>query len=144
MGFVRDAKAGGGDVHLVPDSPVLLIGDANLVGHAQQRETLVTGRIVHTDAFGPQFGPDWDGTAFTDLQPRHTDDPLTSTWYGNTFSPGRLDYVVFSDAVLEVGNRFVLFTPEMPDSSLARYGLRADDVLVASNHLPLVVDLVWR
>ncbi len=140
MAFVRDVKSGEGAVRLNPGTPIALVGDANLVGHAQQRVTLLAGDIVNVDQFGPEFAPDWDDTPFTDLLPRHTHRPVTFTWYGGDFSAGRLDYVVYSDAVLDVGNRFVLFTPEMPDTALARYGLEWDDTLVASDHLPVVVD----
>ncbi len=44
--------------------------------------------------------------------------------------------------MLEAANRFVLFTPHLPKESLARYGLEWDDVLMASDHLPVVVDFV--
>ncbi len=140
MAFVRDAKLGQAAVQLSPGTPVALVGDANLVGHAQQRVTLLAGDIVNVDQFGPPSLPDWDDTPFADLLPRHTHRPVTFTWYGDDFSAGRLDYVVYSDAVLGVGNRFVLFTPEMPDTTLAKYGLEWDDTLVASDHLPVVVD----
>ena len=69
---------------------------------------------------------------------------MTFTWYGRDFPPGRLDYVVYSDAVVGVGNRFVLFTPELPDEALARYGLRRDDTSRATDHLPVVADFVLR
>jgi exonuclease III len=144
MAFVRDAKSGSGAVHLASETPIALVGDANLVGHAQQRITLLAGDIVNVNQFGPTFTTDWDGTPFADLLPRHTHRPVTFTWYGEEYSAGRLDYVVYSDAVMEVGNRFVLFTPEMPDSALARYGLRRDDTLVVSDHLPVVADFAPR
>jgi endonuclease/exonuclease/phosphatase family metal-dependent hydrolase len=144
MAFVRDAKSGSGTVHLAPETPIVLVGDGNLVGHAQQRTTLLAGDIVNVDQFGPTFTPDWDGTPFADLLPRHTHRPVTFTWYGEEYSAGRLDYVVYSDAVMEVGNRFVLFTPEMPDTALAGYGLRRDDTLVVSDHLPVVADFAPR
>ena len=142
MSFVRDARSPGGEIDLEPDTPIVLIGDANLVGYAQQRNTLLTGEIVNLEEFGPSFAPDWDGTSFEDLMPRHTHRPVTFTWSGRDFSPGRLDYVVYSDAVLKVGNRFVLFTPEMPGEVLEQYGLLRDDTSVATDHLPIVVDFV--
>ncbi len=142
MAFVRDARAKGGDLDLAPGTPIIILGDPNLVGEARQRRTLLTGAIVNLDQHGPSFAPDWDGSAFADLKPRHTHRPLTFTWYGRRFSPGRLDYVAYSDSVLEAANRFVLFTPHLPRQALARYNLRRDDVLTATDHLPVVVDFV--
>ena len=144
MAFVRDAKSPGGEFDLEPNTPMVLIGDANLVGYAQQRRTLLAGDIVDTDQFGFAFAPDWDGSQFRDLMPVHTHAPLTFTWYGESFSPGRLDYVVYSDAVVDVGNGFVLFTPGMPEAALSRYGLMRDDTHTATDHLPVVADFVFR
>ena len=39
---------------------------------------------------------------------------------------------------------FVLFTPEMPAGVLQAAGLRPDDSLTASDHLPVVGDFVVR
>lgn len=142
LAFVRDAETPGGSIDVAPGTPMLLVGDANLVGDARQRRTLVEGAIVDEARFGPSFAPDWDGTAFADLTPRHTHRNLTFTWYGEDYSPGRLDYVVYSDSVVSVGNSFVLFTPDMDDETLARNGLERDDVLTASDHLPVVADFV--
>lgn len=142
--FVRDAKSPGGQLDLEPNTPMVLIGDANLVGFAQQRRTLLSGDIVNTDEFGLAAAPDWDGSRLADLIPRHTHRPVTFTWYGDSFSPGRLDHVIYSDAVLDVANRFVLFTAEMPDAALMRYGLQRDDTRLLGNHLPVVADFVFR
>ncbi len=142
MAFLRDAMTPGGVLDVDRGTPILLIGDANLVGDRRQRETLLTGEISDVEKFGPAFRPDWDGTSFTDLMPRHTHRRLAFTWFGRDYSPGRLDYVIYSDAVLSIGNRFVLYTPHMPPDVLQAYGLERDDVLRATNHLPVVADLV--
>ena len=142
MAFVREAKAAGGVLDLAPQTPIVLLGDMNMVGFAQQLNTLLAGQIVNTGAFGPSFAPDWDGSPLADLRPRHVALPMTFTWYNeaSSFHPGRLDFIVYTDSVLEPGNRFVLFTPAMPADSLAAYGLQPDDATFASDHLPVVGD----
>ncbi len=144
MAFVRDAKEPGGVIDLEPNTPIVLMGDMNLVGYSQQLKTLLTGDIVNTDEYGPPFAPDWDGTDFKDLLPRHTHLPMTFTWYNTDdwFWPGRLDYFVYSDAVAGVGNNFVLFTPGMPSRFRAPYHLKSNTTTKASDHLPVVCDFV--
>ncbi|TKJ42455.1 hypothetical protein CEE37_01875 [candidate division LCP-89 bacterium B3_LCP] len=144
MAFIRDAKEPGGELELEENTPILITGDMNFVGYAQQLVTMVTGQIYFTGPFGPPFDPDWDGTDFTDLTPRHTDTPFYFTWYNDWsyYTPGRFDFMIYSDSVLEAWNNFVLFTPGMSPDSLAANGLQADDVLDASDHLPVVCDFV--
>ena len=141
MAFIREAKATGGVLDLAPETPIVLLGDMNMVGFARQLNTLLTGQIVNTE-FGPSFDPDWDDTPLADLMPRHVALPMTFTWYNenSNFHPGRLDFIIYTDSVLEPGNRFVLFTPAMPADSLAAYGLQPGDATFASDHLPVVGD----
>ncbi|MBC8382579.1 MAG: T9SS type A sorting domain-containing protein, partial [Candidatus Cloacimonetes bacterium] len=51
-----------------------------------------------------------------------------------------LDFMIYSDYVLSSERKFVLFTPEMLADTLNVYGLYADDVTNASDHVPLVSD----
>ena len=141
MAFIRDAKEPGGVLTLEEYTPILITGDLNLVGDAQQLETLITGDIINPQ-FGPDFSPDWDGSDFGDLCARLTDLPMFYTWYSATSSyyPGRLDFMIYSDYVLNSEHKFVMFTPEMLADSLSAYGLYADDVTDASDHVPLVPD----
>ncbi len=142
MAFLRSAITEGGNVDLDDGTPVILFGDMNLVGYAQQLKTLLTGEIVNTGEFGAAFAPDWDGTALADLVPRHATLPMTFTWYNedSSFHPGRLDFLIYTDSVLKPGSRYVLFTPELHPDTLASYGLSPTDVTVASDHLPVVGD----
>ena len=142
MAFVRDAKAQGGVLTLAPDTPILIVGDMNLVGKAQQLQTFLNGEIVNHGMYGHSFQPDWDGTPLADLDPRHTNWPLTFTWYSvrSAYNPGRLDYMIYTDSVLKPLDKFVLFTPEMNPDSLAAFGLQATDATTASDHLPVVGD----
>jgi endonuclease/exonuclease/phosphatase family metal-dependent hydrolase len=142
MAFIRDAKAGSREPELIQDTPIVIVGDMNFVGDSRQPNTLITGEIVNTSTYGPWFSPDWDGSDLADALPRHTDSPMTYTWDddGSSYWPGRLDYIVYSDAVLEIGNTFVLSTRELSEDTLATYSLREDDTPVASDHLPVVAD----
>ena len=145
MAFIREAKQPGAGLNLPENTPVLIVGDMNLVGYAQQLETLLTGEIVNHNEFGESFTPDWDGTDYTDLLPRHTNMSLFFTWYAeySSYSPGRLDFIIYSDSVIEPVRSFVLFTPGMQHDSLDASGLISDDAIVASDHLPVVGDFVY-
>ena len=146
MAFIRDAKASGGVLTLQPDTPIMIVGDMNLVRDAQQLTTLLTGQIINTGQFGPSFNPDWDGSDFTDLFPRHVNLPMFYTWYNETssYSPGRLDFMIYSDSVIDSVHSFVLFTPAMSTDSLTAYNLQIDDAILASDHLPVVADFVLK
>ena len=137
---LRDRRADG---TLAEGTPVVLAGDMNLVGERRQLETLLTGAIVNTDRFGEGGPPDWDGTAFADAAPPTTGLPTTATWFNDaeSFWPGRLDYIVYSDAMLGAGRAFALHTPSLTDEERARYGLAPADSDV-SDHLPVVADFV--
>lgn len=148
MAFIREAKAAGGVLDIAPNTPIILIGDFNLVGASQQLKTLLTGEIINTAQFGAGFRPDWDGSDFADLTPRHVASPNFFTWLNpsGSFSPGRLDYMIYSNSVLDVTNSFALFTPEMPGDSLAAYHLLTNDTEAAnsSDHLPIIGDFALK
>ena len=142
MAFVRDAKEPGGILTLSQNNPIIIVGDMNLVGFAQQRKTLLTGDIVNEDQYGSDFIPDWDGTGLEDTKPFTTNLPATFTWYdeGNSFSPGRLDYIVYTNSIIQEKNSFALFTKRLPADTLTRYDLVTSDAVTASDHLPIVSD----
>ena len=145
MAFIRDSKSGT-EFNIEQNTPIIVMGDMNLVGLAQQQITLLTGDIVNENSFGPDFNPDWDGTSFEDLKPMNPGLPTTFTWYssGSSFSAGRLDYMVYSGSVLIAKNNFALHSLEMDTDSLARYGLDKNDTITASDHLPLVGDFEFK
>lgn len=146
VAFIRDARTEGGDIDLPDDAPIVVAGDMNFVGDDRQPHTLRTGQIAQIQQFGAPIAPDWDETDLLDLAPPLTGLPMNFTWYSaeSSFPPGRLDYIFITDSVLEVERDFVLFTPAMRDAELARYDLRAEDALTASDHLPVVADLRAR
>ncbi|MEL6252339.1 MAG: endonuclease/exonuclease/phosphatase family protein [Bacteroidota bacterium] len=142
MAFIRDAKNGTGLINLANNSPIILAGDMNLVGLNQQVQTLLTGDISDEATYGNAFTPDWDNSPLDDVKPPITDYPLTMTWYNenSSFSPGRLDYIVYSGSVIHLKNSYTLFSPALSQSDLNAYNLQANDVVRASDHLPLVAD----
>ncbi len=116
------------------EAPVfrVLAGDLNLVGTRPPLDVL-RGAL------------DTDGTAMEISDAYVLGDTTITTWRedANAFTPGRLDYMVFSDASLSTANAFVLDTRRLSDAALARIGLdRADSA--ASDHMPVVVDLLPR
>lgn len=145
--WIRELQSPGGR-ELVPGTPIVIAGDMNLVGPARQLEILLSGRIVNQALYGPSHLPDWDGSALADVMPYHTTGREAYTWrsidrYASSFTPGRLDYIFYSDSVLKLGNHFVLCTPEMSPEELAAAGLEAYNTEVASDHLPVVADFIF-
>jgi endonuclease/exonuclease/phosphatase family metal-dependent hydrolase len=140
--YLRDAKSGVGEFQVPEGTPIVMMGDANLVGLARDRRVLQYGDIVDTITHGPGALPDWDDTPLVDLVPRLTHRPQAFTWHGDDFPPGRLDYVFYSDATLGIGNRFVLHTPSVPQETLVEWNLAVEDTDVVTDHLPVVADVM--
>lgn len=146
MEFIREAKAGNGPIPIAANTPIVILGDMNLVGDRRQLETLLSGDIDDESSYGSDFKPDWDGNDLLDSHPYTTGVPFSYTWYnqGSSFSPGRLDFLIYSGSNLMLQNGYSLFTPALPQDSLNTYNLFADDAVIASDHLPVVVDFEFR
>lgn len=144
--FILDAKTSGGSIDLPENTPFIYGGDLNLVGFSQQLSTLMTGDIQNTSTYGQGGMPDWDNTEVTDLINLHTEQPFSFTWKdeGSSFPPGKLDFMLYSDAVLDVDKSFVLRTEEMDILRLTEYNLRNDDTESASDHFPVIADFVFE
>lgn len=148
VNWVRDARAAGGEVELPPQTPIVILGDLNVVEGLAPLNTLLTGDIANEKDYGPDFAPDWDDTPLADAHPLHNiTGPADWTWRNDhsRFDPGRLDYVIYSDSVLEVVKKYVLDTTTMLADDLRAAGLEKfdvtqDDVGQHYDHLPLVVD----
>lgn len=140
--FVLDAKLPGGAVTVAANTPMVYAGDLNLVGYAQQLTTLMTGAIVNTGTYGNGAPLDWDGTTLTDALMPQSDERSAFTWANpaGSYPPGRLDYLLYSDAVMQMQRCFALRTATMSASRLTQYGLNAGDTDTASDHLPVVAD----
>jgi len=142
MEFLREAKNGNGPFPLEENARIVIVGDMNFVGDGGQLETLLTGDIADESSYGADFNPDWDGNDLLDSHPYATGVPFSYTWYSpnSSFSPGRLDYIIYSGSNLNLQNSYSLFTPALPQETLNTFNLNANDVITASDHLPVVAD----
>ncbi|MFQ5490582.1 MAG: endonuclease/exonuclease/phosphatase family protein, partial [Phycisphaerae bacterium] len=145
MGDARGvARPSGENIALPTDTPMIALGDFNLVGGPQPETTILTGNIQDTGTYGPAVKGDWDGSNLTNLNPL---DPFTGdnfTWQGSgSFNPSPLDRMFFTDSVMTVANSFVLNTDTMTATALTNAGLQAGDTLPSntSDHLPIVLDM---
>ncbi len=141
LAFLRDAQNPGGAIHLSSDTAIFITGDLNLVNLSQQLTSLLTGDIVNEGTHGPDFDPDWDGSFLTNVVPRQTEKRMGYTWRNDnsSFWPGHLDYVIYTDSVVELARQYVLYTPEMSATVLSQYGLQASDS-EASDHIIFCTD----
>ncbi len=141
---MREWRAGNGPFPLEDNTPYLVLGDFNMYGRGQVLRTLTDGDIWDEATYGADFAPDWDATPITDLFSRHTHIQMGYTWRNDatSFTPGKLDYFLYSDAVMDIGNHFILNTLAMPEADLSRYGLQKEDTKLVSKHLPRILDIV--
>jgi len=141
MAFLRESKDGG-EFDIAENTPIVIVGDMNLVGLNQQVKTMLTGDIINEVEYGQDFSPDWDGTALEDVKPFNPGMPTTFTWYNenSSFGAGRLDYIVYSGSVLELGTNFSLHSKTLPQEFLDTTFLQRNDTYEASDHLPIVAD----
>ena len=115
-----------------------------MVGLGAPIHTLESGDIEDEAEFGADFAPDWDGTSMLQVAAVQADRPMDYTWRndGSSYMPGKLDYALVSDGVLQVLRSFGLQTSDMSSERLATYGLQSGDTWNASDHLPVVVDVM--
>ena len=136
---LRTWRSGEGPFELASDTPIVHVGDFNLAGSSRLLKTLRDGDISDESRFGSDFLPDWDGTAITDLNSRQTG--LRAGFTTSRGGASKLDYVFYTDSVIELGNHYVLNTTTLSQTELAVGGLEAEDTDLASDHLPRVVDI---
>lgn len=138
------ARASGNNIVLPANTPMIVLGDFNMVGGPQPENTLLTGNIQDEATFGTDVKGDWDVTDITNLNPL---DPFTGsniTWQSSgSFPSSNLDRMMVTDSAFPVAAKWVLNTSTMSAAALATAGLQAGDTLTAnsSDHLPILVDL---
>lgn len=142
MSFVRDALSPGGAITLSADTPIIILGDTNMYGDAQQVTTLLTGDISDNGTYGPDFAPDWDGSDLDAVVSRQPAVRQAYTYYNesSSYGPSHIDRITVTGSVLNVDKSYVLHTPLLPPAVLAAAGLNADDSIDASDHAPHVMD----
>lgn len=142
LAYIRDVYAHPESLGIDPETPLLIIGDTNLVGWSSQYRGYTEGKIHDEKRYGvsPKTAP----TRFplTDLVSRHTDGPQAYTWRDDTtdFGPARIDCVFYPAEVFGVGTHFIIDTRSMDVGRLGQMGLNPDDSELASDHLPHIVD----
>lgn len=144
VSFILDAKTPGGMIDLPQNTPFVLLGDLNLVGLSQQLTTILTGDVQDTYTFGNGAPPDWDDSDLEDLISRQTDKRMAYTWRNDwgSYPPGRLDFMIYSNSVMQVEKAFTLQTEVMPIERLELYGLEELDTKTSSDHFPKVTDFI--
>ncbi len=145
--FITDAREEPAGAPFPPETPIVIIGDMNMVGESRSLDTLLGAPEGNAGASGAREGPDWDGTALTDLLPYHSGAPESYTWMSSQrtgFGPGRLDLVIYTDSVLEPAKSYIFCPGTMSEGELKKYGLRRDDGTKLSDHSPVVVDFVIK
>ncbi|MGH7242818.1 MAG: endonuclease/exonuclease/phosphatase family protein [Phycisphaerales bacterium] len=107
----------------------VLGGDMNLVGSRMPLDVL-------------RMDIDADGSDLTPADPVVLGDDWLYTWRDWTtgFSPGRLDWLTYSDASVQPVRQFVFDPARLSDAALSRMGLTRATAQ-PSDHLPLVIDL---
>ncbi len=115
-----------------PDAMVIIGGDYNLVGSRTPLEVMARGLGLNGDDLDPALTP-------------VLGDPSVVTWVDekSRFGPGRLDWLLYDDSRSELVNALMLDTRVLTDGSLGAMGLERGDT-TASDHLPMVVDLVGK
>ena len=122
-----------------------------MVGSLQPLNTIISGNIINEGDYGSDSAPDWDGSALADAHPLNNGSgPDSYTWRNDwsSFDPGRLDYILYTDFLLDVGNKFVLNTVDMSPAERTATGLQKYDIAIDItsgstgfyDHLPVVVD----
>ena len=141
--IMREWRTNNGPFMLPDNTPIVHLGDFNLVGSSTVLKTLTEGDIQDEDTYGSDFPPDWNKTALLDLISRHTTIRMTYTWRNDLArsSPFKLDYILCTDSNINIGNHFVLNTLAMSEQDLSAYGLNSEDTSIASDHLPRVADI---
>ncbi len=143
LAFILDAKSTGGTIDLPENTPFILVGDLNLVTDAQHLQSLLDGHIVNTATYGQGAPLDWDNTLLEDQAPNQIDNPrFNYTWEdeGSSFPTGRLDFQIYSDAVMTAEKAFIVNTNKMNAQLLQNYNLDATTCATASDHFPVIVD----
>lgn len=146
VAFLRDVQNGKGPLKIKKGTPFYLSGDLNLVGSAGQLMTLLSGDIEDNKTFGDNYLPDEGTGELTDLISPIADRPMAYTWRDpeKTFSPSRLDYIIYPKSMIKVIKAFTLQTEIMPECRLTPLKLYTNDTQIASDHLPRVADITFQ
>lgn len=146
VAFLRDTFKHKGKIKVPEGTPFYIAGDLNMVGDHHQLLTLLTGDIADNKAFGSDFRPGYGQADLTDLVSPIADRAMAYTWRDTdkTFSPSRLDYILFPQSHITIQKVFTLQTEIMPLNRLTKFKLFTNDTRIASDHLPRVADITFQ
>ena len=153
VAWIREAQSTRGQMALREKSPLLVIGDLNVIDdQSPSLNTLLTGAIADRKTFGPSIRPDWNSGPLVDALPHQNETKAeTYTWRDDTqpYPPAALDRILYTASVISISRSFVLNTTRLSKAQLSRNGLRANDVVRdperdVFDHLPVVADLVIK
>jgi len=149
VNFILDVQEEGGVGQIPQNTPFTFAGDMNLVGLKEQYYTIINGSISDTDEFGPGGMPDWDDSPLGDAICRISSHSTAHTWRANTanpsigeYPPGRLDFIFYSNSVMNLVKSFALDTGMLDEADLAQWGLEPNDTYYTSDHLPIISDFI--
>lgn len=121
-------------LHDRPGAGLIVAGDLNVVGSARPVDELRRGLGIG--------GRDLEVARIERLRDRSLA-TWRSTWGEDPFSPGRLDYLLYREAVLRVERAFLFDAADMSANARDALGILESDT-EKSDHLPLVVDFALR
>ena len=141
----RDLLQGSFSFSIRDGDAAVFAGDYNLVGYRRQLESIRDGVFVDASR-GANFKPGRGEGSLRDPPLRHTHRRLAYTWRraSSSFSPGRLDLILFTGDALALEKGFVVDTGSMRSKTRKKLGLNRRDSELASDHLGLVVDFSVR
>jgi len=117
-----------------PGAGLVVAGDLNVVGSARPVDELRRALGIG--------GHDLKVARLERLRDRSLA-TWRSTWGEDPFSPGRLDYLLYREAVLRVERAFLFDAADMSANARDALGILESDT-EKSDHLPLVVDFALR
>lgn len=145
LSYLNSSLEGDSELNIAFGTPYIFLGDMNLVGHASQLESMLTGNIIDNQRFGPDPRINYGLGNMADSKPATTAYPASFTWQDqwSSFPPGRLDFIIYTNSVMDLVNSFTLNSLKMEDQTLSELGLIRSDTERASDHLPLVCDFSY-
>jgi endonuclease/exonuclease/phosphatase family metal-dependent hydrolase len=148
VNWMRDARTPDGTITLPEGTPMIALGDFNIVDGQQPLTTLQDGNIINNAQYGADSPPDWDGSGNLVAPALHNAvGPEFYTWRDDRdiYAPSLLDFIIYTDSVASLAHSFVLNTATMTDVQRTAAGLQTYDAMYDSltyDHLPLVADFV--
>ncbi len=128
------------------NTPIIITGDMNLVGVKEDIESMITGNIRNEVIYGEDFKPDMDGSDLEEAYTKTAGFPANFTWYnpGSSYSPGRLDLILYSGSVMKLKNSYALSTENMGEMTRNELGISSNSTsTLASDHLAVVADFTF-